>query len=112
MAVSAWKGDIMAILHITNENFEAEVLNSEIPVLVDFWATWCGPCQMFGPVIDEVAEEVTDVKICKVNVDEQQELAVRYGVMTIPTLIVFKNGEAAKKTSGFMSKSEVLALLK
>ena len=102
----------MAVLHITNENFEAEVLNSEIPVLVDFWATWCGPCQMLGPVIDEVAEEVADVKICKVNVDEQQELAVRYGVMTIPTLMVFKNGEVFKKTSGFMSKSELLALLK
>lgn len=102
----------MAVLHITNENFEAEVLNSEIPVLVDFWATWCGPCQMLGPVIDEVAEEVADVKICKVNVDEQQELAVRYGVMTIPTLMVFKNGEVFKKTSGFMPKSELLALLK
>ena len=101
----------MAVLHITNENFEAEVLKSEVPVLVDFWATWCGPCQMLGPVIDEVAEEVTNVKVCKVNVDEQQELAVKYGVMTIPTLIVFKKGEVAKKTSGFMPKSEVLALL-
>lgn len=102
----------MAVLHITNENFEAEVLNSDIPVLVDFWATWCGPCQMLGPVIDEVAEEVGDAKICKINVDEQQELAVKYGVMTIPTLIVFKNGEVVKKSSGFIPKSEVLALLK
>lgn len=102
----------MAVLHITNENFEAEVLNSDVPVLVDFWATWCGPCQMLGPVIDEVAEEVGDAKICKINVDEQQELAVKYGVMTIPTLIVFKNGEVVKKSSGFIPKSEVLALLK
>ena len=102
----------MAVVHITKENFENEVLNSEVPVLVDFWATWCGPCQMLGPIIDEVADEVTDAKICKINVDEQQELAVRYSVMTIPTLIVFDKGEVVKKSSGFIPKAEVLDLLK
>ncbi len=101
----------MAALHITKDNFETEVLNSDKLVLVDFWASWCGPCQMLGPVIDEVAEEVTDVKVCKINVDEQQELAIRYGVMTIPTLLLFQNGEAVSKSVGFISKAEVLAFL-
>ena len=102
----------MAVLHITNDNFEKEVLSAETPVLVDFWASWCGPCQMLGPVIDEVAEEVRDIKVCKINVDEQPELAARYGVMTIPTLIVFQNGEVVKKSSGFIPKNEVLDLLR
>ena len=83
----------MAALHITKENFETEVLQSEKPVLVDFWAEWCGPCQMLLPTIEELAGEVTDAKICKVNVDEQPELAGQFGVMTIPTLIVFKGGK-------------------
>lgn len=100
----------MAAIHITNENFEKEVLNSEIPVLVDFWAPWCGPCKMLGPVIEEISNEVTDIKICKINVDEQQELAMKYSVMTIPTLIVFKGGEILKRSSGFMPKSEVMKL--
>lgn len=102
----------MAVLHITKDNFETEVINSDVPVLVDFWASWCGPCQMLGPVIDEVSEEVDGVKVCKINVDEQPELAVRYGVMTIPTLIVFRKGEVDKKSIGFISKDEVLELLK
>ena len=79
----------MSVLHLTKENFEQEVLQAKEPVLVDFWASWCGPCQMVGPVVEEVAGEVTDAKICKVNVDEQPELARQFRVMSIPTLMVF-----------------------
>lgn len=102
----------MAALHLTNENFKEEVLESKVPVLVDFWATWCGPCQMVGPVIDEIAGEVTDAKICKVDVDKNPELSKEYRVMSIPTLIVFKNGEIAKRDVGAKSKEEILDMLK
>lgn len=101
----------MAALHITSENFEAEVLKSEIPVLVDFWAAWCGPCKMLLPVVEGLAEEVTDAKICKVNVDEQPELAEQFGVMTIPTLIVFKEGKVAQKSIGVIPKEQILKLI-
>lgn len=101
----------MAALHVTTDSFEREVLHSEKPVLVDFWAAWCGPCQMLLPVIEGLADEVTDAKICKVNVDEQPELAERYGVMTIPTLIVFKGGEVANKSIGVISKEQILDLI-
>lgn len=101
----------MAALHITKENFETEVLQSEKPVLVDFWAEWCGPCQMLLPTIEELAGEVTDAKICKVNVDEQPELAGQFGVMTIPTLIVFKGGKAVNTSIGVKAKSEILKML-
>lgn len=101
----------MAALHITNENFEAEVLKSDKPVLLDFWAPWCGPCQMLLPVIEELADEVTDVKICKVNVDEQMEIARKYRVMTIPTLILFKNGEPVITSVGAKPKNEVLEMI-
>lgn len=101
----------MAALHITKDNFEAEVVNSEIPVLVDFWAAWCGPCQMLLPVIEGLAEEVTSAKICKVNVDEEPELAARFRVMTIPTLLVFKGGEVVANSVGVKSKAAILELL-
>ncbi len=101
----------MAALHITKENFETEVLQSEKPVLVDFWAEWCGPCQMLLPTIEELAGEVTDAKICKVNVDEQPELAGQFGVMTIPTLIVFKGGKVVNTSIGVKAKSEILKML-
>lgn len=101
----------MASLHITKENFESEVINSDKTVLVDFWASWCGPCKMIGPIVEEVSEEVTDAKICKVNVDEQPDLASRFKVMSIPTLIVFKDGKEVKKSTGLISKSEILELL-
>ena len=95
----------MAIRKLTKDNFEQEVLKSEKPVLVDFYADWCGPCQMLSPIVDEVAEERDDIKVGKINVDEQMELAQKYGVMTIPTLLVIKNGEIANKHIGALSKS-------
>lgn len=94
----------MAIIKLTKDNFEQEVLKSEKPVLVDFYADWCGPCQMLSPIVDEVAEERDDIKVGKINVDEQMELAQKYGVMTIPTLLVIKNGEIANKHIGALSK--------
>ena len=101
----------MSALHVTNENFETEVLKSEKPVLVDFWAAWCGPCQMLLPVIEELAGEVGDAKICKVNVDEEPELGEKYSVMTIPTLIVFRDGKPAEKSIGVISKEQILKLI-
>lgn len=101
----------MAALHITKDNFEAEVLKADKPVLVDFWASWCGPCQMLLPVVEEIAGEVTDAKICKVNVDEQPELAEKYNVMTIPTLIAIKNGIEVKRSVGVKPKDQILALI-
>ena len=102
----------MAVLHLTKDNFKEEVLEASVPVLVDFWATWCGPCQMIGPVIEEIAGEVTDAKICKVDVDAQPELARQYKVLSIPTLMVFKNGELVKLESGAKPKEEILEMLK
>ena len=101
----------MAVVTITKENFAQEVLQSEKPVLLDFWASWCGPCRMLSPIVDEVAEERTDVKVGKVNVDEQPELAGEFGVMSIPTLLVFEQGRLTKQAVGARPKSGVLALL-
>ena len=101
----------MAVVTITKENFEQEVLQSAKPVLLDFWASWCGPCRMLSPIVDEVAEERTEVKVGKVNVDEQPELAGEFGVMSIPTLLVFKDGKLANQAVGARPKASVLELL-
>ena len=101
----------MAVVTITKENFEQEVLQSTKPVLLDFWASWCGPCRMLSPVVDEVAEERTDVKVGKVNVDEQPELAGQFGVMSIPTLLVFEQGKLVRQAVDARPKASVLDLL-
>ena len=102
----------MAEIKLTNANFENEVLKSEIPVLVDFYATWCGPCKMIAPLVEEISEEYAGkVKVCKVDVDEATELAIAFGVSSIPTIIVFKNGEVYKKAVGYRSKKELEDML-
>ena len=101
----------MAVITITKENFETEVLKSAQPVLLDFWAAWCGPCRMLSPIVDEVAEERTDVKVGKVNVDEQPDLAAEFGVMSIPTLVVVKEGRIVQQAMGARPKAQILSML-
>ena len=101
----------MSVITITKENFAAEVLNSDKPVLLDFWASWCGPCRMLSPIVDQVADARPDVKVGKVNVDEQPDLAGQFGVMSIPTLLVFKHGKLVNQSVGSRPKAGVLALL-
>lgn len=102
----------MAEIKLTSDNFEAEVLKADIPVLVDFWAEWCGPCKMLAPVIEEIAEEYEGkIKVAKLNIDEEMALAVKYGIASIPTILLFENGEIVKKSIGFAPKDDLIAEL-
>ena len=101
----------MSVININQATFEGEVLNSEKKVLVDFWAPWCGPCRMVSPIVDAIAEERDDVKVGKVNVDDEEALAVRFGIMSIPTLLVFEGGKVVKSAIGARSKDEILKML-
>ena len=101
----------MAALKITKDNFQTEVLEAKGTVLVDFWASWCGPCKMIGPIIDQIADERTDIKVGKINVDDEQELAVQFKVMSIPTLLVFKDGKVVNQSMGAKPKAAILAML-
>ena len=101
----------MAVVNITNANFKEEVLESDKKVLVDFWAPWCGPCRMVSPIVEEIAAENSGIKVAKINIDEQPQLASQYGVMSIPTLIVFENGDIADKAVGARNKSFILQML-
>ena len=101
----------MSVLTITKENFQKEALESDKTVLLDFWASWCGPCRMVSPVVDEIAEETPSVKVGKINVDEQQELAGAFNIMSIPTLVVMKNGKVIRQSVGVRPKQQILSML-
>ncbi len=101
----------MSAMHIHNHNFQEEVIHSEKPVLVDFWASWCGPCRMVGPIIDEIAAEHPEYKVVKINIDEEPELASQYRVVSIPTLLVMKDGQVVQQSVGARPKNQILAML-
>ena len=101
----------MSVINVKSDQFEEVVLRSEKPVLLDFWASWCGPCRMVGPILEEIAEEREDIKVCKVNVDEEPALASKYQIMSIPTLMVVKNGEIISSSQGARPKAQILAML-
>ena len=101
----------MSVVHITKANFEELVINSPKRVLLDFWATWCGPCRMVAPIVEEIAAQRDDILVGKINVDEETELAVQFGIISIPTLVVMKGGEIVNKAVGYMPKAEILKLL-
>ena len=103
----------MAITNLSKDNYKKEVLDTDKTILIDFWASWCGPCKMLSPIIDEVSNEVSDnIKICKVNIDEQQDLATQFQIMSIPTLVIIKNGQVVNNSVGVRSKEEILEMLK
>ena len=102
----------MSVTVINKNNFEQEVMQSDRPVLLDFYATWCGPCRMLSPIVDKIAAEHSDIKVCKINVDDEEELAMRFEVMSIPTLVVIKNGEVVNRSVGALPEARILAMIK
>lgn len=101
----------MSAINVNKNNFNEEVIRSDKPVLLDFWASWCGPCRMVGPVLEEIARERSDIKVVKINVDEEQELATQFGIMSIPTLVVMKDGKIVNQSTGARPKAQILAML-
>ena len=101
----------MSVITITKDNFTQEVLGSDKPVLVDFWATWCGPCRMVAPIVEDIAEQRQDIKVCKIDVDNEPELAMEYRIMSIPTLLVFKNGQVSGQSVGVKTREQIEAML-
>lgn len=102
----------MAVIKITSQNYNKEVMESKSPVVIDFWASWCGPCKMMSPIIDEMAESNPNIKVCKVNVDEEQQLASQFNIMSIPTIVVIQNGKVVGTSIGVTPKEEILKMIK